>query len=766
MKLLFLLLFFFSVASFSQEKTLKIDFKNTPAKEVIKKLENHFDVKFSFANSILDEKKVSFQSNSLTIKELLIEIGLKLSLKFKFINNNYIVINLRNQKQEPIYNLNEIVLKSYLARGISKNKNGTFVINPRKLDILPGLTEADVLESIQELPGVISPDETATGLNVRGGTSDQNQILWDDITIYHTGHFFGMISPFNPNITKQVVFHNKGFNPKFGDRISSVIDISTNNQVADKANYGFGINGISADAFVEIPLINDKLSIIASYRRSYKDIYETKTVQKLENKVFQNTTIQDNDFSEETFHFKDYTLKMNYILNQKNRFSFSLIHIDNDLEHLLRDLNTNIDYTDLLDTENNGYNVSWTKNWNENITQQTKLSLSKYKLEYHFIETTTDKRLSKFEKENQIKDLNFSSNFLVDLTNEDFIDFGYQLFSKKVSYSFDETKDLEYILDRDDSQINSHSLYFNYANRSNSFINFDFGVRATYHTKIDKFRFEPRLFITKEIDQNWKIQLSAEIKNQIISQINETVLSDLSLENRLWKLANNENSPILRASQFSAGFLYQKGGWSFDTDTYIKNTIGINSLTLGFFGDDSNRFHNGREKIFGTDIYLKKDFKKISTWISYSFIDIQKKFEGINNNIYFTSSNQIKHALSASMSYKVNSFQFSMGWKWHTGKPYTKLVSDGTVGNVSFDEINTERLPDYHRLDASAIYEFSISKKSDFKGKIGFSLRNILNQTNLISKDFIGNNVANDPVIIRDHYSIGVVPNVVFRLNW
>jgi len=766
MRFIIIALFFFSSTTFSQEKTVDVYFKNTPASEVLKIIETHFGITISYADESLEGKFFSLKSKEATLEELLFELSTKLNLKFRFIKNDYIVLTKQEKKQDPIYKLSEVVLKSYLTRGIAKNKNGTFIINPKKLDILPGITEADVLESIQELPGVISPDETATGLNVRGGDVDQNHILWDDITIYHTGHFFGMISPFNPNITKKVTFHNKGFNPRFGDRISSVIDISTNNKIEEKANYGFGFNGISADAFFEIPVIKDKMSIIASFRRSYKDIYETQTVQKLENKVFQNTTIQDNSFSEETFHFKDYTIKWNYILNQNNRFSFSLIHIDNFLEHTFKDLETEKDYIDLLDIRNNGYSFNWEKNWNKKITQKSKFSLSEYELEYHFIEKTNEVENSKFEKENKIMDSNFTTEFLIDLNNNDSFNLGYQFFSKKVNYVFDETKVLEYILDQDNSKINSHSFFLNYANRSNRFINFDVGVRSTYHDNINKFRLEPRVFITKEINDHLILQFSGEIKNQIISQINETILSDLSLENKLWKLANNEGTPIIKANQFSAGFLYQNNGWVFDVDTYTKKTSGINALTLGFFSEKPQRFNIGKEKILGTDVYLKKTFKKISTWVSYSFIDIQKQFEEINEGEFFPSSNQIKHALSTSIAYKTDNFQVSLGYKWHTGKPFTKLISDGSDDQLNYEEINTERLPNYQRLDLSTLYNFSFSKKLNISGKIGLSLRNILNQTNLISKEYIGNNIVNDPIIVRDHYSIGMVPNMVFRVNW
>jgi hypothetical protein len=89
------------------------------------------------------------------------------------------------------FDLGTVLLSNYLTSGIDKNNDGSISISPSQLGILPGLTEPDVLQSIQLLPGVQSPNETASGLFIRGGTPDQNLILWDGIKMYHSGHFLG-----------------------------------------------------------------------------------------------------------------------------------------------------------------------------------------------------------------------------------------------------------------------------------------------------------------------------------------------------------------------------------------------------------------------------------------------------------------------------------------------------------------------------------------------------------------------------------------------
>ena len=89
--------------------------------------------------------------------------------------------------------LTEVVAQQYLTTGISKKKDGTIEIKPKKFGILPGLIEPDVLQTLQQIPGIYSADETITNLNVRGGTHDQNLFLWNGIRMFQTGHFFGLM---------------------------------------------------------------------------------------------------------------------------------------------------------------------------------------------------------------------------------------------------------------------------------------------------------------------------------------------------------------------------------------------------------------------------------------------------------------------------------------------------------------------------------------------------------------------------------------------
>ncbi|MBK7214033.1 MAG: TonB-dependent receptor [Bacteroidales bacterium] len=101
---------------------------------------------------------------------------------------------------------------------------------PAKLAELPSLGEKDIFRTFQLMPGIGGSSGSSAGLYVRGGTPDQNLILYDGFTVYHQEHLFGMFSAFNPNAIKEVQLDKGGFESKFGGRLSSVMEIIGKNR--------------------------------------------------------------------------------------------------------------------------------------------------------------------------------------------------------------------------------------------------------------------------------------------------------------------------------------------------------------------------------------------------------------------------------------------------------------------------------------------------------------------------------------------------------
>lgn len=141
--------------------------------------------------------------------------NLEISAKELFLNANCKQLYLEESSEI----LSEITMQKFLTSGLQKSADGSTILNTEKFGILPGLIEPDILKTIKILPGVESVNESISNINVRGGTNDQNLMLWDGIKMYHAGHFFGLISAYNPYLTKklrllkmvQVVFFRRSF---------------------------------------------------------------------------------------------------------------------------------------------------------------------------------------------------------------------------------------------------------------------------------------------------------------------------------------------------------------------------------------------------------------------------------------------------------------------------------------------------------------------------------------------------------------------------
>jgi len=764
-KLIICFLVILPYLAFSQEEAkFYISFNSETLQYAFDIIEDIYDVRFSYYDNILEDKTISLKKEKRSLNQVLSEIEILTNLKFEIIDNRYIIVN-NNKEEVDIQELEKVIINSYLAKGISKRKDGTYQIKPTNLGILPGLTEPDVLESIQLLPGVVSPNETASGFLVRGGKVDQNRLIWDGINMYHKGHLFGMISPFNPNATKRVTFINKGSHPRYGERASSVISMTTNTEIEDELKTQIGFNGIDADAYVDTPIIKDKLGIQASVRSSYTNLYKSVTFDRLADKVFGSTKIEDGDNLDNDFRFLDFNIKLNYKPNVNNSVFVSMISIDNQLDYTVNDSETNEAFNDRMSIKNTGYSIGWDKQWNANLKQITSVYFSDYELNYNFITSEGSQQSSDFEKRNLIFDSGVSTEFQQKINANNSIALGYQYVLKDVGYSFKNTTNLEFILDQDESKVQAHNLYANYDYRNPKLFDLSIGTRIAYFDELDAVRFEPRLLVYKQLFKNVKFQISGEIKNQIISEIDETIISDLSLENRLWRLANGNDTPIINSKQVSLGFIYANNGWTFDIDNYYKALDNITALSFGFLNPQNSQFNLGEQTIYGVDVFLRKRFNGFNTWVSYSFNNSESTYRNLNNNDAFTSRSNVIHSVSTSLSYKISKFQMALGWRWQSGKPFTESTQ-GTNGLEFNDGINTKRLPDYHRLDFSSTYSFNFSDDSKLKGKVGFSIRNVYNRNNLISREYLGNNDFTNDIEVVDKFSLGFTPNLMFRLYW
>jgi outer membrane cobalamin receptor len=771
--LCFLILLLLTFALNAQER---FEFKNTPLTQIIADLEDRFDIRFSYKSNLLEGQNFTY-NKSAKLKDFLNAISEEKNIEFIFLGKENVVIKSSFDLAFDANALEEVVLVSeYLTAGFDQNKkDGSVTLNPNKLGALPGLTDPDVLQSLQLLPGISSPTESASNLHIRGGTPDQNLILYDGIKIYHQGHMFGMISPFNPYIVENVNVFRSGTKAQFGDRIAGVIDINSLDEVPKEISGGAGFNFLHADAYIKAPIQKDKVGWVFSARRSINDIANLPTFNSFSDKVFQNTKIEfvnDGVIEEELkviddqFTFLDVNAKLIVTPDDFNKISISGLLVDNSLNYANVDFENN-GTRDRLDLTNSGISAQWKYNpqgdWNLDAT----LHYSAFDSEYDFTDIENGGNGDFFNSINAVRDLGIQVQAGYSFNESVKAFLGYEFVNYDVSYLFSFNDEGAVENEDFNSNLSGHNLYAEGQFKLNDFF-LRGGFRATSYVGTNQRFFEPRLYADYQVSDAFKLKASAEIKNQAISQILSFEFNDLQLAETTWVLFNDEEGvPVLNNRQFTFGFFLNKSGWKLDVEGYYKRVTGLTSFTRGFgsnsttSGDD---FYVGNSTVRGVDVLLKKKVNRFRTWLGYSYSKNDFEFPEVQSGSFPGNFDQ-RHILSWSGSYKYKQFQFSLGWQFTTGRPYTEATGSAN-GDLVFGRQNATRLANYHKLDLSGFYDFYLDPNNQVKARLGLSVINLYNRDNVIDRNFFidEGDDDNNSLIERSNVGLGITPNLVFRV--
>ncbi|WP_299312718.1 TonB-dependent receptor plug domain-containing protein [uncultured Aquimarina sp.] len=709
--------------------------------------------------------------------------------------------------QPDIQNLSEVLVREYLTSGIQKNQDAAVTISTKKLRILPGLVEPDVLQSLQLLPGISSPTEDPAGLFIRGGTPGQNLVLWDGIKMYQSGHFFNQISSFNPYITKNVTVYRGGTSVRYGDRISGVVVIESDDDLTEKIQAGGGLNFTHVDAYLKLPL-SKKIGIMLAGRRSTTDIYQNIAYNNLVRKVFQNTRANIPDANEgsttessreDDFSFSDTNFNILWKPNDDNAIKFSSIFTENRLDNnniISIPISENLaSVKDILKIRNLGFSLNWDKKYHNNIRQNVNFYFSSYDQRYSLTNEQENFNTVIQESEiinNTIKDIGGEYALHIPITKKHSIDVGYQFTYNQTGYEVISTTMNDFNNFDNRFTINgngtNHTIYSEYKYKTpKTYINL--GVRGSQVSNTDSFFVEPRMFSSYQLWNNFTLNTSAELKNQQLNNFltNNSPFGDvpaLPVSDNVWILSNNsfegeglEGTPIrvIKSMQFTLGALYTYNGWNFDVEGYYKKITDVSSLSdlildLALPDDDDTLIFYGEEERIGIDFLLKKRIHNYRVWAGYSLSKTISSFPLIQDSFYNGNYDQ-RHVFNLSQTLKVNHFEFAMGWNYATGRPFTKILKDNDdLDGVITDPkgINSSRYKDYHRLDVSAMYRFKLDKEKDWNGMIGVSIRNLYNRKNVISQSY-RDNVDDDFNFFLesfDNQSLRFTPDLVLRFNF
>lgn len=770
-KLLPCLLFFilnitFCNLSFSQDQK---DNKQ-PLSEVLKILENRYNVKFSFETKTIEAVFIEPLNPKISLQRAIKKLSDATPLSFEVLNNRFIAITpkMALQMDNTTQHLDEIVINNYLAKGMTKTNNGAIEINAKTFDILPGLIEPDVLQILQNLPGIVSTDERISNLNIRGGTNDQNLILYEGVRMYQSGHFFGLISAFNPYLSEKINVSKNGTSAKFGDAVSSIITIENSNKIAENTKGGFGANLLGFDGFIRIPL-SKKIELQLSARRSFTDLFSSPTYDAYFERIFRDSELSTNNTSntlqseDERFFFYDVNTKLLYNIDDSSKLRFNFVNIYNSLDYnqAFTDNNNNLQESkSALDQVSYGTSLSYSKRWKNGFTTEIEAYFSRYDLFAENNDVTDNQTLI---QENEVNDYGIRLDISKRINKNIKLNGGYQLNEVGVSNLEDVSNPNFTSFSKE--IIRTHALFSEaewYSNSKKTYMRL--GLRGSYFEKFSDFFLEPRLAFNQKFLKHFRLEVLGELKSQSLTQIVDLQQDFFGIEKRRWQLASKEDIPIIKSQQVSLGLSYSQNKLLISAEAYYKNVDDITARSQGFQNQYQFVTDIGSYSIKGVDVLINKRFSNFSTSLSYSYSNNDYVFRNLNEGFKFPNTVDLKHTANTAITYNLNNIRFALGINWHSGRPFTKpsLVQNDNNTDIEYETPNSSRLENYFRTDISAIYNFNLSKT--VKAEFGASIWNLFNQINIINRYYKFNN--NRDIVQIDNKSLKFIPNFSFRVSF
>ncbi|MBN1186155.1 MAG: carboxypeptidase-like regulatory domain-containing protein [Bacteroidales bacterium] len=704
-------------------------------------------------NGVVSNLKGDF---SLTVKPgfytiLASNIGFeKTSYKVKVISNGHMDVELFEESIQ----INEVSVYAQRAdKNVRSNQMSVVELDAKVLKQLPSITgEKDIIKSLTMLPGVKSVGEFGSGINVRGGSEDQNLYLIEGAPIFNTSHVLGLISVINPDAVSSVSLYKGHIPAGFGERVSSVMDVRLNDINGEELHSTGGIGLYNSRLMLEGPVIKEKLTFKLGGRTSYSDFL----LSRMPDYYLQNSSA--------SFHDINGLIKYKTDNNWISLFGYT------SGDHFKYADNMEYEYGNTLTS------LSWGHFFNSNLNSVITASHSGYKV-------SKDEIHQKFEESRTVSKVNYSSiksNFSYSGLQKNTFDGGLQGILYKLQPG--ETTPLGNVSLITPEKLSTEKgietcIYINDQVEISRYLSVNLGLRYTFYaflgphvqqTYLDEYPvngdyandtiiygkndiiktysgLEPRISIKLQLDDKNSIKGSYNRNRQYLSLISYTAIST---PDDVWKLADNYIKPIM-IDQFAVGYYRNFFDNTIETsiEGYVKYLSDIYDYKNGAMIEMNQNIEteltaaSGRN--YGIELMIKKNKGKLDGWISYtysrSFIKTIGTFdEGkINNNEFYPSSHDKPNDITLFATYHFNRrFRVSGNFMFSSGRAITLpeyTFCTGGYQMIYYSDRNKYRLPPYHRFDISMSLDESLKNKKKWKGSWTFSILNVYGRKNAYS---------------------------------
>ncbi|GCD80010.1 outer membrane receptor for ferrienterochelin and colicin [Schleiferia thermophila] len=642
--------------------------------------------------------------------------------------------------------LGEVEISAQKIEAQTKIQTGVISLNPKKIESFSAGGDADIMRAIQVLPGVVSTGDQGGQIFIRGGAPIQNLVLLDNMIIYNPFHSIGFYSVFDPDIIRSADIYTAGFGAQYGSRNSSVMDFKTKNGNSDRLAGKFSLSTFTSKVLLEGPLWkNDETNEYISFILSAKNSFLNRT-----DRIFYPYI--ESQFGGLPFQFNDYYGKVSVSSGSGAGLNLFGFYFD---DAVTFDGTNSINWTQL------GGGTDFTiVPEGTSVIIDGNFGYTRYNIEADFGDGQP--------RSSEVGGFNGGINFTYLMRKSDELKFGVQAIGYRTELLL-----INPVGQRIFNDDNSTELagYLSYRLNTGRFL-IEPGVRLHYYASLSDLSFEPRIGAKYNWTEDFRIKASAGVYSQNLVGAN----SDRDVVNLFYGFLGG---PTSIPSTFNGRnfFLSSQTAYHYiaglEYDITRKTTLTIE----GYIKDFAINYNLNRNKIYeegtpgkpeelskdfiietglasGVDFLLKYEEKNHYLWLAYSLARITR-FDG---QIEYFPVFDRRHNLNMVYTYnagKNKEWDFSVRYNFGTGFPFTPtqgnfvqlnftnqfnqpfanynfVQENGVVGYI-YGDLNSARLPNYHRFDISAKRSFKI--KENQKLEISAGATNLLNRNNIFYYD-------------------------------
>jgi outer membrane cobalamin receptor len=682
----------------------------------------------------------------------------------------------------------------------------TTYLDKKALEQLPKvLGEYEVIKSIQTLPGVQSGGEGERGIFVRGGGTDQTQIVLDGMPVYNVSHLYGFLSVFNSDVVDNAAIYKNYMPVKHGGRLAAAVQIETDSENKENWNTAFRIGTFNSAVYTAGPLIKEKLDMFFALRGTYAGTY----IRPLSSKQFASRDGKEG--GEIGYYFYDINFGLNYDVNAKNKITFRYFYSEDryqfdEFSKFSNPLTQQIDYISNRDKSvkwrNSIASINWKYEWKENWKMNHTLGSSFYILQNSIIfkELNLNSKNEWIEKaritkeKSTINDILWHVNFQRFFPNNLILNFGNKAFFRPIlilDRRISRTNRIDEIAGYPKQNTFEFSQYAELDKLFKNKIRINAGIKTTLNKLNEKvFAFaEPRFYVSVPF-RNGNIYFGEQVTSQTIHLL---VSSTADLLNDLWVPSSQYLKPEI-AIQSDIGFNHKVAILDYGVSAYYRNMFRLieyksSSPYLNTILPLEEQIAGDvKGKAYGIEAYAKFNYSILSFWVKYNYGRSIRQSPNVNLGNSYPYKYERLHDININTIIKLGKkWSVNLAWVYGSGNnvslpnsqypsSYTTYVLENNVNVlpieyqnqyqvIQYSGKNNFRLPAYHHLDIG----FTCKKdRPRIKQEFNFSIINIYNRLNVFSTyvDFKQSSNASIALSYNKLTLMPIMPSISYAIKF